>query len=267
VIAIPRAFVAESREMETLILFARAPVAGSTKTRLARARGERDAVLLATAFLLDTVELCGRWRAERVAVDQNRRVALYASPDADDPVLAEAARRAGARLEVQVGADLGERLRHAFEAEYERGARAVCAIGADSPALPLQLIDEGFRALVWERVVLGPSFDGGYWLVGAQRPAPDVFTDVPWSTPSVVAETLRRLGAQGIAPHLLPFWYDIDEAADLERLVWHARAVRARHPARLGATWRALERLGLAQQPAPRTPPTSASPPAPGTAP
>jgi hypothetical protein len=237
------------RAVETLVLFAKAPVAGASKTRLAAAlgkeRGERDAVLLAASFLLDTAALCARWGSEQVAVDQNRRIALYASPDVDDPVLAEAARRAGARLEVQQGKDLGARLKHAFHLEYERGARAVCAIGADSPTLPLHLLDEAFRALLWERAVLGPTFDGGYWLVGAQRPAPDLWSDVPWSTPAVLAHTVAKLRAQGLEPHLLPFWYDVDEAADLERLVWHARSVRARTHDALPSTWSALAHIGL----------------------
>lgn len=231
--------------METLVLFARAPVAGATKNKLARERGERDAAVLAAGFLLDTVELCARWRTEKVAVDQNRRVVLYASSDVDDPVLAEAARRAGARLEAQAGNDLGERLRRAFDVEYERGARAVCAIGADSPTLPLHLLDEAFRALVWERVVVGPTFDGGYWLLGAQRPAPDLFTDVPWTTPAAVPHALNKMRVAGVEPHLLPFWYDVDEAADLERLVWHTRALRQSHPGDLASTWRALEQIGL----------------------
>lgn len=234
--------------METLVLFARAPVAGATKTRLARERGESDAVALSAGFLLDTADLCARWRGEKVAVDQNRRVVIYASPDVDDPVLAEAARRCGARLEVQDpgGFDgLGARLRRAFDEEFERGARAVCAIGSDSPTLPLHLLDEAFRALAWERAVLGPAFDGGYWLIGAQRPAPDLFSDVPWSTPAVVPHTLNALRRVGVEAHLLPFWYDVDEASDLERLVWHARATRRAHPACLGFTWRALQQIGL----------------------
>ncbi len=231
--------------METLVLFAKAPVPGASKTRLAKERGERDAVVLSAGFLLDTAALCARWRTEKVAVDQNRRVAVYASPDVNDPVLAEAARRSGARLEVQQGADLGERLRAAFDAEYERGARAVCAIGADSPTLPIQMLDEAFRALVWERVVLGPTFDGGYWLVGAQRPAPDIFSDVPWSTPAVLPHTVNKLRAAGVEPHILPFWYDVDEAADLERLVWHARSLRVRENTAVASTWRALTQIGL----------------------
>lgn len=234
--------------METLILFAKAPLAGTTKTRLARERGDRDALLLTAGFLFDIADTCARWRGEKVAVDQNRRVALYASPGVDDPVLAEAARRAGARLEMQQGEDLGARLRHAFDAEFERGARAVCAIGADSPTLPLHLLDEGFRALVWERVVLGPTFDGGYWLVGSQRPAPDLFSGVPWSTQAVLAHTFGKLKQSGIDAQLLPFWYDVDEAADLERLVWHARAVRTKQPGAVPATWRALSTIGLVNE-------------------
>ncbi len=231
--------------METLVLLAKAPIAGTTKTRLARERSDKDALLLSSGFLMDLADQCARWRGERLAVDGNRRVALYASPDIHDPVLAEVARRAGARLEVQQGDDLGARLRHAFDREFERGARAVCAIGSDSPTLPLHLLDEAFRALAWERVVLGPTFDGGYWLVGAQRPAPDLFSGVPWSTSAVCAHTISKLSLLGIQPRLLPFWYDIDEAADLERLVWHARALRSAHPGAVPATWSALSRIGL----------------------
>jgi rSAM/selenodomain-associated transferase 1 len=233
--------------METLVLFAKAPLPGTTKTRLARERSDKDALILTSGFLMDTADTCARWRTEKVAVDQNRRVALYATPTVDDPVIAEAARRAGARLEVQSGDDLGARLRNAFEAEFERGARSVCAIGSDSPTLPLHHLDEAFRALVWEKVVLGPTFDGGYWLVGSQRPAPDLFTGVPWSTQAVLAHTLGKLQRQNVEPHVLPFWYDVDEAADLERLVWHTRALRQKRADAAPATWRALTQIGLAR--------------------
>ena len=234
--------------METLILFAKAPIPGRTKTRLARERGDTDALKLATAFLYDTCDALSHWQGRRVGVDPNRRLVLYASPHVDDPVLLEAARRARCRLEPQGEGDLGERLKRAFHAEFERGARAVAAIGADSPTLPTYLIDEAFRALAWERVVLGPTFDGGYWLVGAQRPAPDLFDDVPWSTKAVLATTLSRLKAQGVSSALLPFWYDVDEASDLERLVWHVRARREETVGAYPATWAALEDIGIVRR-------------------
>ncbi len=237
--------------METLIVFAKAPVLGSVKTRLAKERTAHEALVLYAGFLMDIAATCARWRGEKIAVDQNRRLVVYAAPDADDPVMAEFARRAGAATAVQVEGDLGQKLKAAFEAEFQRGARAVCAIGADSPTLPVGMLDEAFRALLWERAVLGPTFDGGYWLVGAQRPAPDLFTDIPWSSPSVLARTLGRLRAQQVEGHLLPFWYDIDEAVDLERLVWHVKTLREKDDTALPNTWAALVEIGLVKAAAP----------------
>lgn len=227
---------------------AKAPLLGKTKTRLARALagrpGQQDAdgvaLRLATAFLADTAALCGRWRKEQTVVDANRRLAFYTDPDTRDPILVDLAFQAGARLELQQGKDLGERLKNAFDAELARGARAVCAIGSDSPHLPLHLVDHAFRALLWERVILGPTFDGGYWLVGSQRPSPTLFEGIPWSTAGVLPATLSLLAGQGEHAHLLPFWYDVDDAADLERLAWHLGAARREDPGLAAHTWQAL---------------------------
>jgi len=231
--------------METLILFATPPAAGTTHPRLARERSARDAVRLGSGFLEDTARLCARWRTERAGADQNRKVVFCVDGAVDDPIIKELASIAGARVERQQGTTLGERLQHAFTTELDRGARAVCAIGADTPTLPSWLLDHAFRALLWERVVLGPTFNGGVWLLGVQRPAPDVFSSTPWSTPAVLAVMSERLRAQGIEPHLLPFWYDVDAAADLERLVWHTRALRAHDVTAVDGTWRALTDTGL----------------------
>jgi uncharacterized protein len=234
--------------MESLVLFARAPVLGRVKTRLSKERGEREAILLYTAFLRDVATVCANWRDEDVAVDPNRRLVLYVEPHGEDPLLAEIARLAGARVVPQVGEDLGAKLRHIFDAEFARGARSVCAVGSDSPTLPRHLIDHAFRSLAWERVALGPSFDGGYWLVGAQRPAPEIFSDIPWSTPSVLNRTVAQLRGQGVRPYLLPFWYDVDEPSDLEPLVWHLRTLRERDASVGAATWEALVRIGLVRE-------------------
>lgn len=233
--------------MESLVLFAKAPVLGKVKTRLAKERGEEAALRLYTAFLLDVTDTCARWRKQTVAADPNRRLILYATPDCEDPILAECARRSGARCVIQPEGDLGVRLKEIFDQEFSRGARAVCAIGSDSPTLPLHLVEHAFRALQWERVVIGPGFDGGYWTIGAQRPAPDLFADIPWSTDTVVERTLERLSREGVVGHLLPFWYDVDEADDLRTLVWHLKAVRQRQPEACPHTWQALIELGLVE--------------------
>lgn len=230
--------------MESLIVFAKNPVLGQVKTRLAASYGPQAAVRLYTAFLLDTMDIVARWRNETVAVDPNRRLVLYVTPEYEDPVFAECVRRSGAKLLLQPDGDLGERLAQIFEKEFARGARAVCAVGSDSPTLPLHLIEYAFRALQWQRVVLGPTADGGYWLVGARRPAPDIFTDIPWSTRMVMPRTVERLSQHQIEPHFLPFWYDVDDGNGIEALKWHLGVLRAQgiYPER---TWAAMHELGL----------------------
>ena len=96
--------------METLIVMAKAPRAGSAKTRLQPAVSATDAATLAAAFLNDTLELAGRWQRQQVAADPNRRVVLYGDAGPDDGQLQQAADRCGARLVPQVGATLGERM-------------------------------------------------------------------------------------------------------------------------------------------------------------
>lgn len=230
--------------MESLIVFAKNPILGQVKTRLAESHGHEAAVRLYTAFLLDTMDLVSRWRNEKVAVDPNRRLILYVTPESDDPVFAECVRRSGAKLQVQPPGDLGERLATIFETEFSRGARAVCAVGSDSPTLPMHLLEYAFRALQWQRVVLGPTADGGYWLVGAKRPVPDIFTDIPWSTHQVMQKTVERLETHDIEPHFLPFWYDVDDKTGVNALRWHLRVLRKQgiFPER---TWTAMQELSL----------------------
>ena len=134
----------------------------------------------------------------------------------------------GMRLVTQEGSDLGARMDHAIRSHLPG---KVCIIGSDSPSLPVELVRQAFAALDRSDLVLGPSGDGGYWLVGATRPAPELFSSIAWGTPAVLPETLRR--ARGAA--LLPFWYDVDDGDDLELLRAHlahlpaevARATRA----------------------------------------
>jgi uncharacterized protein len=215
--------------METLLVFAKSPRRGSSKTRLAAHSGEDLAVRLATAFLLDTAEIVRPFLQAALATDPNRRIVIAAT-DVDDPVLAEAAMLAGARLEPQVGDTLGERLEHAFSREWGRGARSVAAIGTDSPTLPLHLIELAFRALLWSSSVVGPSFDDGYWLIGLRSGDTTPFASMPFSTRGVMPETLQRLRSQGHQPHLLPFWYDVDEHTDFDRLRWHCDHIRQQRP-------------------------------------
>jgi len=228
--------------VETLILSCGAAASPAPDSRLARERGRVDAVVLQIALLADVAEAGRRWRAARAVGDENRRLVFAVDDDGADPVVVDLAWRVGAHLERGAGGSPAERLRAVVDAEFARGARAVAVVGSRAPTLPPHLVEHAFRALAWERCVLGPTFDGGLWLLGVQRAAPVALPGGDWSCPQTLGLLAARLPEP---PHLLPFWYDVADADAVERLVWHLRALRALDRATAPASWRALERLGL----------------------
>ena len=206
--------------MDSLVLFAKAPVAGSVKTRLAQTHGNDAALKFYQAFLKDALHLMSAWGSEELGQRSKRvRVYLASKEDIENPPWSQV------EVRFQEGYDLGERMKNCIAHEMADGAERVCIIGADSPTLPLHLVREAFFALDWHPLVLGPTFDGGYWLVGAQGEVPPIFENINWSTASVMSETISHLQQAEIQPHLLPFWYDVDDAEDLQRLEWHAQVL------------------------------------------
>ncbi len=115
----------------------------------------------------------------------------------------------------------GKCLLHAAQALFQAGFGAVCLVNSDSPTLPTAWLIDAARALLepGDRIVLGPADDGGYYLVGMKRPHPHLFADIAWSTSSVAAATLARAAVLGLGIVTLPAWYDVDDAASLDRLV------------------------------------------------
>lgn len=119
----------------------------------------------------------------------------------------------------QRGADLGERLQHCFAELFALGFASVVAIGADSPTLPGENVYDAFEALVEEdAVVLGPTDDGGYYLIGMRQMYDGLFQGIPWSSAEVLNTTIKRAEAAEVDVLLLPEWYDVDTPAALERL-------------------------------------------------
>jgi len=208
---------------------ARHPVAGRVKTRLAAALGADAACALYRAFVLDLAERLG---AMPYAVTW-----AYTPPDAPFPELLP-----GAGCRPQRGRDLGERLTGAIGEEFAAGPGPVIAIGADAPHIPAAALAEAAAALAHGAdVVLGPAADGGYYLIGLGRPAPDLFAGIAWGTAGVLEATLARAGAAGLAPHLLPPSFDVDQPADLARL----RALLARGEVSLPRTTGVMAGLDL----------------------
>ena len=197
---------------ERVILFAKAPIPGTVKTRLNRS--PRDAARLHEAFVRDVVHRhSSAGRRITVWVTGSVKHALWAS-------LNVAVRQ-------QVGRSLGERLLNAFNEEMCDG-HPVVALGTDSPTLPPAYVDEAFTQLRSNDAVIGPAFDGGYYLLGMRQLWRELFpNDMPWGTNQVLDRTLRAAEKNDRSMSVLPFWYDVDRPADLEMMRAHFTALDA----------------------------------------
>lgn len=131
----------------------------------------------------------------------------------------------------QLGAGLGERLIAATTWAAEHGYTKILLVGSDSPTLPIAYLSEALARLDTQDIVIGPSVDGGYYLIGFSAAkvditVPHVFEDIAWSTPTVFQETLERVRAVNATLGLLPPWYDVDTTEDLTFLHTHLSAMR-----------------------------------------
>jgi rSAM/selenodomain-associated transferase 1 len=195
-----------------LVIMARYPEAGKTKTRLARSIGDATVRELYQAFLTDL--------AQHFAVTQFTLCWAYTPVERDyqafiGTLVPEHAGRM--RYFPQQGRDFGERLHHAFRWTQEQGFAKTILIGSDSPHISRDVIEQAYRALEDADVVLGPADDGGYYLI-AMRKAYDVFTGIPMSTPIVLRMTIESAQRQGLKIHLLEALFDVDELPELLRL-------------------------------------------------
>jgi rSAM/selenodomain-associated transferase 1 len=189
---------------------AKAPVAGQVKTRLCPPLSAQDAAELSRCFLLDKI-------AQVREVTRAEPVVAYAPEDAAAVFEALAP---GFTLLPQRGGDLTARLLSILERLFAGGCEAAIMIDSDTPTLPVGLLEDAVTLAASGEydLVLGPSEDGGYYLIGLQRLRPELFEGMPWSTPAVYVETLRRAQALGLRTTQLAPWYDVDTAVDLERL-------------------------------------------------
>lgn len=192
-----------------IIVFAKAPVPGLAKTRLAPALGEAGAAVLAERMLRQAL-------TQAVAADVGP-VELCAAPDASHPALQAAAAEQGVRLTEQGTGDLGLRMHHAFARSLMHHGR-VLLIGTDAPALDAGVLRQAASALQDHDAVFVPALDGGYALVGQRRADPRWFSDMRWSHDRVMEDTRERLRAAGVRWAELPPVADVDEPADLVHL-------------------------------------------------
>ncbi len=202
-----------------IAIMAKAPRAGLSKTRLCPPLRPEEAAALSGAFLRDmgTLVLAA---AASAPIDL---FIAYAPADARDalcPYVPQAARMLAATGEAvrEPGVDgFGRALLEAMRSLFALGYGAACVLNSDSPTLPAAYLARAARRLLVapDSAVLGPSGDGGYYLLGLTRPATEPFRNVAWSTPGVAATTRARVAEAGLSLCELPAWDDVDDAAAL----------------------------------------------------
>jgi len=192
----------------TLLIFLKAPVPGRVKTRLAQDIGDEAA---AAAY----VEMARAVRDETELLHDARIQFVYA-PGGDFPDLGWLDMPDAVFWKQEEG-DLGTRLGAAFKRAFDEYGATVCAVGTDSPGLPSKRIREAFLRLDDRDVVLGPTEDGGYYLIGMSAFHPTLFNDIPWSSKETFRETLKRAQKEGLKIDELAGYFDIDSLADYER--------------------------------------------------
>ena len=202
-------------------VFAKRPDPGRAKTRLAAELGDVDAARVAEAMVLDLADL---WGSDRFLAAGGRRVLAFAPNDAGPWF--DARVDAAWSLAPQGDGDLGARMRSFFAAEFADGASCVVLIGSDSPTLDPSIVVSAFLTLEHRDVVVGPSCDGGFYLIGARSACPPVFDEVSWSSPDVLGQTIDRLRDTRLSLGVLPPWYDVDTPEDWRTLCGHLRALR-----------------------------------------
>ncbi len=190
-----------------LILFGRYPVPGRTKTRLIPSIGPAGAADLQRRLTLKSLATALQAGLPASCVE-------FCYTDGAACQVKQWLGRSGIGLRRQFGENLGTRMRNAFQAALDRTSRPVVLVGTDIPAMTAGHLKTAFQALTRHDLVLGPSRDGGYWLIGMNRPV-DVFQGIPWSRPDVLARTLSQARRIGLTATQLDPLDDIDTAADL----------------------------------------------------
>jgi rSAM/selenodomain-associated transferase 1 len=202
------------------------------KTRLEDVLGSKQAAFLARAFLLDTISNSLRVKKASIFIahwpddarqDFEEIIYLHSREEIDRKI---SKRSCEINLIPQKGSDLGERMANVSADLFGKGAEKVLIIGSDSPQLEPSIYRAALELLNRRQVVLGPTFDGGYYLVGMRRPCPQIFNGIKWGTSTVYKETSDILDKNKIEWQELELSYDIDSPEDLEQLYFEIDTLR-----------------------------------------
>jgi rSAM/selenodomain-associated transferase 1 len=206
-----------------IAVMAKASVPGRTKTRLVPPLSYDEAAAFNTAFLQDIA-------TNIIAASSQANIAGYMAFGPPDSVaFFKAMLPAGICLVEAWLPNFGDCLFSAIAHLLARGHEAAVVLNSDSPTLPTSILVETARVLArpGDRAVIGPSTDGGYYLLGVKAAHRRLFDDIDWSTERVARQTMDRARELDLPVHVLPAWYDVDEIDALKTLHCELRAGRA----------------------------------------
>ena len=193
-----------------LIIFTRSPIPGQTKTRLISSLGEEGAAQLHISLIKHTLKMALR--------SQFCNVELWCTPSIDHPFLKDCSYKFAVKLCVQEGEDLGQRMHHAMQSALTRYPFAVI-VGSDCPLMSTDILNKAYTVLQEGKdAVLGGSEDGGYYLLGARKHHPDLFSGIQWHSHDVIEQTRQRLDSFGWYWDELQRLWDVDIPEDIEKL-------------------------------------------------
>ena len=190
---------------DALIIFVKNPQAGKVKTRLAADIGDQAALKVYSNLISFTRDTSQKLSNHSLYVFYSKHIELN-----DE--------WSNARFDkmVQEGNDLGQRMDNAFKTLFEKHSKLVL-IGSDCPELQVDILHDAFNSLNDNDICIGPSHDGGYYLIGMKKPCPELFKDIQWSTSSVYQNSIDILNKSGYSYKELIRLHDLDNIKDLER--------------------------------------------------
>ena len=218
-----------------LIIFAKAPVAGQVKTRLCPPLTPDEAASLHGSLVLDLLDRCQSLKGiDRI---------LAGAPTREHPFFGAMKTRFKIPVWDQVGDDLGARMAHAFQSALGSPYQSVLIVGTDIPGINVSLITTAFKSLQDHDIVLGPTVDGGYYLIGLRSPVPELFEHIPWSTDKVLSLTREKTQALDLSVKILPRLRDLDTVEDLQIFIQESK--NPKNQVFSGRTRNVLQELAL----------------------
>lgn len=222
-----------SKKEACLIIFAKAPIPGQVKTRLCPPLTHDEAATLHGSLVMDILE--------KTNTTQTFDRVLACAPDRHHPFFQTVGARYRIPLIDQQGPDLGVRMHQAFQDVFARDYKSVLLMGTDLPTVSLVSLTNALQQLSKDDVVLGPTQDGGYYVVGLKTLSPELFFDIPWSSDQVLRRTQDKADALHLKVSLANVERDLDTIQDLRYFIDEATGPHARRiSSRTGGVLRTL---------------------------